>query len=137
MKMGTTFVGLCVLGCITFAGLFVTGCCFDPSHRGKDQSAEVARLQQELNSQKYELQALARRCGVSDSNINSLSATGLISEIKIKLGNSSGYYGRFLSDNDLAKLKDLLADEPQLEKVIRDYDSFMKQNKGKRIVVLP
>ena len=138
MKVGLAFVGLCGFVGVLSVCMFVSGCCFDPSHRGgKDQSAEVARLQQELNNQKYELQALARRCGVSESNINSLSATGLISEIKIKLSNSSGYYGRFLSDKDLANLKDLLADEPQLEKIIRDYDSYLKQSKGKRVLILP
>ena len=138
MKAVLVFVGLCVFAGGVFVCMFVSGCCFDPSHRGiGEQSAEVARLRQELDSQKPELRDLAKKCGVSESNIDSSSAAGLISEIKIKLDNSSGYYGRFLSDKDLALLKDLLADEPQLEKIVRDYDSYLKQNKGKSVLILP
>ena len=120
---------------MVFDLLFV-GCCRAP-HNGSDLSSEVARLQQELDNQKNELRSLARASGIPESQINSLSAIGLISEIRIKLGNSSGYYGRYLSDKDMTTLKNLLADEPQMEKIIQDYDSFIKQNKGKRIIILP
>lgn len=128
--------GLVIFGALLCCSLLFVGCCRAP-HNGSDLSSEVARLQQELDNQKNELRSLARVSGIPESQINSLSAIGLISEIRIKLGNSSGYYGRYLSDKDMTTLKNLLADEPQMEKIIQDYDSFIKQNKGKRIIILP
>ena len=137
MKKSSGYVnGLVIFGALLCCSLLFVGCCRTP-HNGSELSSEVARLQQELDKQKKELLSLARVCGIPESQINSLSAIGLISEIRIKLGNPSGYYGRYLSDKDMTSLKNLLADEPQMEKIIQDYDSFIKQNKGKRIIILP
>ncbi len=128
--------GLVIFGALSCCCLLFVGCCRAP-HNVSELSSEVARLRQELDNQKNELRSLARVSGIPESQINSQSAIGLISEIRIKLENSNGYYGHYLSDKDMEILKDLLADEPQMEKIIQDYDAFIKQNKGKRIITFP
>ena len=126
---------LLIFGILLFGSLLFVGCCRAIGPTGPDP--EVSRLQQELDEQKNELRSLARTCGVPEEKINSLSALGLISEVKIVLGNSTGYYGETLSNKDMELVKKYLSYEPKLEKIIRNYDSFVKQNKGRHIVVLP
>lgn len=124
------FVTVCLLAVCVLVG----GCCWDPQHknitpgRGSTESFE---------REKAELKALARTCGIPESKINSMTSLALISEIKIKLGNSEGYYGKTLSDADMSSIKALLADEPQLERTVREYDAFVKKAKGRTVIILP
>jgi|GEM_PF-6944956 len=126
---------LLVFGILLFVSLLFVGCCRAIGPNGPDP--EVSRLQQELDEQKNELQSLARLCGVPEQKTKSLSSLGLISEVKIVLGNSTGYYGETLSDKDMDFLKKFLVEDPKIEKIIRNYDAFVKRNKGRHIVVLP
>ena len=127
---------LLVFGILLFVSLLFVGCC-QAIGPGRGPDPEVSRLQQELDEQKNELRSLARICGVPEEKTKSLSSLGLISEVKIVLGNSTGYYGETLSDKDMNILTKFLVEHPQIEKTIRKYDAFVKRNKGRHIVVLP
>ena len=127
---------LLVFGILLFVSLLFVGCC-QAIGPGRGPDPEVSRLQQELDEQKNELRSLARICGVPEEKTKSLSSLGLISEVKIVLGNSTGYYGETLSDKEMELVKKYLSYEPKLAETIRKYDAFVKRNKGRHIVVLP
>ena len=89
---------------ILCACVLVGGCCWNPQHKsmgGKRQSETFER-------EKAALKSLAHACGIPESKINTMSPLALISELKIKMGNSEGYYGRTLSEADMNYIKDLL-----------------------------
>lgn len=124
------FVTVCLLAVCILAG----GCFWDPKHKNITPGSGST---ESFESEKTELKALARTFGIPDSKINSMTSLALISEIKIKLGNSDGYYGKTLSETDIRRIEALLADEPQLERTVREYDAFVKKAKGRTVIILP
>ena len=91
----------------------------------------------DFEQEKAELRSLARRCGIPESQCNTLSALGLISAIRIKLDNSEDYYGSTFSSQELELLSNLVSDEPELMQRIRKYDDYIKKLKGHRVILLP
>ena len=113
--------------------VLVGGCCWNPQHKNMGGNRQSETFERE----KAELKSLARACGIPESKINTMSPLALISELKIKMGNSEGYYGRTLSETDMNNIKALLADEPQLERTIREYNAFIQKTKGHTVIILP
>lgn len=101
---------------------------FNNNEHNEADLQEIRQLREELNQQKSKLQSLAMECGVSESSVESSSALGLISEIKIKLDDMI-YTGSTLTDEDMLFVKNMLSDEPRISKTVQAYDFFIKKNK--------
>ena len=124
--------GALTIVCLLSVCVLVGGCCWNPQHKNMGGSSQSETFERE----KAELKSLARACGIPESKINTMSPLALISELKIKMGNSEGYYGRTLSEADMSKVKILLDDEPQLERTIREYNAFIQKTKGRTVIIL-
>lgn len=67
---------------------------------------------------------------------STISLEGIESEIRIKLDECEQIVPKILSEDDIAFVKDMTSDEPAISKRIMDYHAFVKNLKGKRIIIL-
>lgn len=84
-----------------------------------------------------ELRKLANMLGISEEKASMLSMDGLISEIKIKIEDSTKYHGKILSEEDFKILRINLSDDPKILETVKEYNSFINKLNGKKFIVLP
>lgn len=84
-----------------------------------------------------ELRQLANSLGIPEEKTSTLSMEGLVSEIKIKLDETTKYHGKVLSEEELKVLSINLSDDPAILNTVKEYNSFVRKLNGKKIIVLP
>ena len=134
MKKFATTVLFLVIACAAVVIAF--GCC-NNQQTVKDwknlvnNGEEVRQLKEQLDNQENDFKALAREVGISESKINSLSTSGLITEIKMRLENIK-YVGTTLSEDDLKFISDVCVDDQEVIRKIRIYDAYIKGLKSQQ-----
>lgn len=84
-----------------------------------------------------ELRQLANSLGIPEERTSTLSMNGLVSEIKIKLDETTKYHGKVLSEEEMKVLSINLSDDPAILNTVKEYNSFVRKLNGKKIIVLP
>jgi hypothetical protein len=84
-----------------------------------------------------ELRQLANSLGIPEEKTSTLSMEGLVSEIKIKLDETTKYHGKVLSEEEMKVLSINLSDDPAILNTVKEYNSFVRKLNGKKIIVLP
>ena len=84
-----------------------------------------------------ELRQLANSLGIPEEKTSTLSMEGLVSEIKIKLDETTKYHGKVLSEEEMKVLSINLSDDPTILNTVKEYNSFVRKLNGKKIIVLP
>lgn len=100
--------------------------------------SELSRAQEEvkrLRDAQFALEEIARMLNVTFSTDPSISS--LKTDICKKLQNSHYLPSNRLAKEQLQLIKDLLADEPGILRIIQKYHDFIKKLEGKKIIVLP
>lgn len=84
-----------------------------------------------------ELRQVANSLGIPEEKTSALSMNGLVSEIKIKLDETTKYHGNVLSEEEMKVLGVCLCKEPAILNTVKEYNSFVLKLNGKKIIVLP
>ena len=84
-----------------------------------------------------ELRQLANSLGIPEERTSTLSMNGLVSEIKIKLDETTKYHGKVLSEEEMKVLSINLSDDPAIFNTVKEYNNFVRKLNGKKIIVLP
>lgn len=84
-----------------------------------------------------ELRQVAKSLGIPEEKTSALSMDGLVSEIKIKLDETTKYHGKVLSEEEMKVLSINLSDDPAILNTVKEYNSFVRKLNGKKIIVLP
>lgn len=84
-----------------------------------------------------ELRQLANSLGIPEERTSTLSMNGLVSEIKIKLDETTKYHGKVLSEEEMKVLSINLSDDPAILNTVKEYNNFVRKLNGKKIIVLP
>ena len=117
---------------ISLCGIFIGGCCWDPKHKSfTDKGGTPSNFETE----KRELQQLARMVGVPESKIQTLSAMGLIYEIRGILDRPNNFYGKTLSDEQRNALNIRISNTSEIRDIVMEYDKYLKQIKGKNVII--
>lgn len=119
---------------ISLCGIFIGGCCWDPKHKSFNDKGGASS---NFETEKRELQKLARKVGVPESKIQTLSATGLIYEIRGVLDRPNNFYGETLSDEQRDALNIRISNTSKIRDIVMEYDKYLKQIKGKNVIILP
>lgn len=131
MKKFLTTIGLLFI--VGVAAAIAFGCCNNQQAVNNwknivNSGEETRQLKEQLENQENELRILAREAGISESKINSMSTSGLITEIRIRLSDSQ-YVGTTLSEDELNYISDVCVDDQDVIKKIKNYDNFIKRTK--------
>ena len=119
--------------------VFLLGC----NNRINFTDKDLGRLHPNIASNKSEninlseLRKLANMLGISEEKTSALSMEGLISEMKIKVDDSTKYHGKILSDEEFKILSINLSDDPKILEIVKEYNIFINKINGKKIIVLP
>ena len=119
---------------LVVCGILLGGCCMDPKHKSINEKGGSSN---NFETEKRELQTLARKVGIPESKIQTLSATGLIYEIRGVLDQPRNFYGKTLSDEQRDALNIRISNNPEMRDIIMTYHEYLKQIKGKNVIILP
>ena len=88
---------------------------------------ENAQLMEKIKEQDDAMRTIAKIYKIPNSKYDTMSLSGLVSEIKSQ-NDANKYPGtNLLSENDLSFIEDVCVDEPRIIRIIRSYDMFIKQ----------
>ena len=134
------------LGCLSLIlllsiglNVFLLGCNDKRTFSVKDldrQHSNIASNKRE-NIDLSELRKLANMLGISEEKTSMLSMDGLISEMKIKIDDSTKYHGKILSEEEIKILNINLTDDPKILETVKEYNIFINKLNGKKFIVLP
>lgn len=135
------------LGCLSVIlllsiglNVFLLGCKDGRTFSIKDFSRQHPNIipNEKENIDLSELRELAIMLGISEEKTSTLSMDGLVSEMKIKLDESTiKYSGKNLSEEDMRVVGIDLSDDPALLETVKEYNNFIRKLNGKKIIVLP
>lgn len=84
-----------------------------------------------------ELRQVANSLGIPEEKSSTLSIEGLVSEIRIKLDETTKYHGKVLSEEEMKVLSICLSDDLEILKTVKEYNNFVRKLNNKKIIVLP
>ena len=134
------------LGCLSVVlflsiglNVFLLGCNNRRTFSDKDlvrQHPNIASNESE-DIDLSELRKLANILGISEEKASMLSMDGLVSEMKIKIDDSTKYYGKILSEEEIKILSINLSDDPKILETVKEYNIFIKKLNGKKFIIIP
>ncbi len=115
---------------ITCSILLFMSCCSESpliiEKPGPDYSHEINQLR-----------LVVEKLGLSESQASQMNLNELVTEIKVKMNDYVYYSGESLSDADNKRIELIMFGETHLIKIVNDYNQFIQNIKGKKIIVLP
>ena len=133
MKANALIFGMLISGAI---GFFLG--CTTVNQPDTQTEQKLAATQQELTNTQEQIKKLAAKVGLPSNKIEQSSTLELLTDIEIALRNDDNYYfGKELSEYEIKLLSDYLASDQKTLETIKKYHQYIKNIRGKRVIVLP
>ena len=83
-----------------------------------------------------ELRFIAMKLGVAHESVDRMDSEQLLTEIKVKMNESIGFYANTLSAEEFKIVEDLLYGEEKIIGIIKKQNEFCQQIQGRDIIIL-
>lgn len=93
--------------------------------------------QEELKTIRAKVQDIARRLNIPEGQVDRASTQELLADISSVLLDSGTCPGRCLDEAELKKISAYFYNQPQLLKKIKEQNSYIREIKGRRVILLP
>ena len=114
---------------LLFVSLFFSGCCFNCGCKDN--------VQPDLTWEINQLKKMTNQFGIPQSRTSNMNLKELITELQIKINETTCYQSGVLSNDEKLKLRKLLYGQQPILQSLDKYSQFIENVKQKQIIILP